>query len=367
MSRILVLGAGGPAAIGFVRALGSGRFNRGGPAYTIIGADSDVYNLQRSASGFRYKLPRVDDANYLKRLNDLIELESIDFVHAQSDVEVAFLSKHEFTVNAKLFLPDDDVVENCQDKFASYLHWVEAGLKVPETEALTWGDYRLGDFLDRHVSVWVRKTKGAGGTGSFVAYNEDDIIAGLRSFGVSPFDPLDGWTISQRLTDNSVTWQALYFEGNLIAGQGRKRHRWEMGKLSLSGVSGATGVGEMVSDPVVDDIAQKAILAIDPEPHGLYGVDMTYDHDGVPNPTEINIGRFFTTMAEFMAQTGYNMAEEYVQLGLTGKIEGFIKGVNKPSFNPCREGALWIRGMDVPPVCLLGGKDDLVNNWEDAA
>ena len=61
-----------------------------------------------------------------------------------------------------------------------------------------------------------------------------------------------------------------------------------------------------VSDPVVDDIAQRAIRAINPEPSGIFGVDLTYDRDGVPNPTEINIGRFFTTH-QFFTAAGLNM------------------------------------------------------------
>ena len=46
---------------------------------------------------------------------------------------------------------------------------------------------------------------------------------------------------------------------------------------------------------MVDEIALRAITAVDGSPHGIFSVDLTYDDEGVPNPTEINIGRFFTT------------------------------------------------------------------------
>ena len=55
------------------------------------------------------------------------------------------------------------------------------------------------------------------------------------------------------------------------------------------------GVGETYSSEEVNRIAQDAIFAIDKRPHGIYGVDMTYDKNDIPNPTEINISRFFTT------------------------------------------------------------------------
>jgi carbamoyl-phosphate synthase large subunit len=104
-------------------------------------------------------------------------------------------------------------------------------------------------------------------------------------------------------------------------------------------------VGETVADASIDALSAKCILATDPAPNGIFSVDFTYDLQGIPNPTEINIAKFFTTH-HFVTRTGCNMPEILVQLAF-GEYQGGY-GI----LNPCREGMLWIRGIDVLPVLL---------------
>jgi carbamoyl-phosphate synthase large subunit len=87
-----------------------------------------------------------------------------------------------------------------------------------------------------------------------------------------------------------------------------------------------------------------AIRAIDGKPHGIFGVDMTYDNQGWPNPTEINIGRFFTTHY-FFTKAGLNLPEIYCNIALNNTFP-----VLERKINPLPNGLLWIRGMDVEPV-----------------
>ena len=77
---------------------------------------------------------------------------------------------------------------------------------------------------------------------------------------------------------------------------------------------------------------------------GLFGVDMAYDKNGIPNPTEINIGRFFTTH-EFFTQAGLNMPEMFVKLGYGETVPKIDNNTN-----PLPDGLVWIRGMDFRPV-----------------
>ena len=111
-----------------------------------------------------------------------------------------------------------------------------------------------------------------------------------------------------------------------------------------SGVTGATGTGLTYSDPDLDAIAEKAVRSIDSNPTGLFGVDMAYDKNGVPNPTEINIGRFFTTH-QFFTDAGLNMPEIFVKLAAGENWAGLDK-----KKNPLPDGLVWIRGMDFEPV-----------------
>jgi hypothetical protein len=139
---------------------------------------------------------------------------------------------------------------------------------------------------------------------------------------------------------------SMWRNGELIIAQGRRRLYWELGKISPSGVTGATGGGETVADSSLDDIATRAVFAIDPKPDGLFGVDLTYDKNGIPNPTEINIGRFFTTH-QFFTELGVNMPYYFVKLGYNEPLPPIKKKIN-----PARNHMVWIRGMDFEPVLV---------------
>ena len=132
--------------------------------------------------------------------------------------------------------------------------------------------------------------------------------------------------------------------GELVVAQTRRRRAWNFGDRTLSGVTGVTGVGETCSDPVVDRVALDAVSTIDQRPHGIFAVDMTLDRDGFPNPTEINIGRFFTTVY-FFTKAGLNMPEIYVNIALDNEFPSLDR-----TMNPLPDGLIWIRGMDVEPV-----------------
>ncbi len=150
---------------------------------------------------------------------------------------------------------------------------------------------------------------------------------------------------AEHLTANTVTWQSVWHEGRLVVAQGRRRHSWAFGNRTQSGVTGLTGVGETFSDPALDALAMRCIQAADPKPNGIFSVDFTDDATGVPNPTEINIGKFFTTH-HFLTRVGCNMPEVLVELAF-GEYRGAYDVIN-----PCREGMLWIRGIDVLPVLI---------------
>jgi hypothetical protein len=152
------------------------------------------------------------------------------------------------------------------------------------------------------------------------------------------------FTAAELLEPETVTWMSMWKDGELIVAQGRKRLYWELSKISPSGVTGATGTGLTYSDPELNDIAERAVKAIDDNPSGLFGVDMAYDKNGIPNPTEINIGRFFTTH-QFFTDAGLNMPEIFVKLAFGENLPKIDK-----KLNPLADGLVWIRGMDFEPV-----------------
>ena len=337
MARIHVGGAGGAPANNFIRSL-----NESGRDDYLIGTSCDVADLFLADVAERYPVPAAVDPAYPKALLGLMSKTKPDFVHLQNDFEVRAVSRLRNQIEAlgvKHYLPAAETVENCVNKEKSYAIWQHAGLPVPRTMLLH-GPADLKRAFDQYGStIWVRAIEGGGGRGALPANNFD--------FAKIWVDRFNGWgefTASVLLTKDTVTWLSIWHEGELVVAQTRRRLSWNFGNRTLSGVTGVTGVAETYSDSTVDRIAQDAILTIDSRPHGIFGVDMTYDDGGIPNPTEINIGRFFTTHY-FFTQAGLNMPKIYCDIALDNQFPGLKKKIN-----PLPDGLIWIRGMDVQPV-----------------
>ena len=336
MKRILITGAGGSPSTNFVRSL------RLAPEpFRLVGTDADEFLLMRAETDSRYLVPLASDPAYLDVLNDIIDEEDVELVHAQNDAEVRFLSDHRDEVHARTFLPRAETVRICQDKFLSYERWHEAGLVVPETVVMHTDADLQQAFAAFGGRMWLRDATGAGGRGALPVHDLDTARSWL--------DLRQGWgryTASELLEPETITWMSIWHHGALVLAQGRKRLYWELSKVSQSGVTGATGAAITVADPQVDEIAMAAVLAIDPEPDALFGVDLTYDSNGIPNPTEINIGRFFTTHL-FFTELGVNMPYVFVQLACGEQVPEIPQ-----KLNPARPGMVWIRGMDFEPVLV---------------
>lgn len=334
MIRILVAGDGGAPTLNFVRSL-----KRMEQRPYLIGMGSSAYDLCKSECDETHLVPWAKDADYIPVLKDLIRRTKPDFFHQQNDKEIAVVSEHRDELGVKTFLPSRETVAVCVNKWASYERWQKAGIKVPRTVLLKEASQLKDVMRELGPKVWLRAWEGGFGFG---AVPTDD-----PEFARIWIDSYDGWgsfTAAECLSPDSITWTSIWKDGQLVVAQGRKRLYWEFGNRNLSGVTGITGTGVTVSDPVVDEISLKAVKAIDSHPQGIFSVDLTYDAQGIPNPTEINIARFFTTH-EFFAAAGLNVAEIYLKCALDLPLPKLERVMN-----PLPEGLAWVRGMDSPPV-----------------
>lgn len=334
MKRILICGAGGSPATNFVRSL---RLSK--EPFFLVGVDADPYTLLRAETDVKLLVPKASDPKYFAALNSIIDEYALEFTHIQNDIEIEILSKHRERLHARLNLPAKETVAVCLDKFASYDRWKRAGLKVPQTSRIdTEADLRKA-FKRFGPELWVRDVKGAAGKGSLPVSSVEQAVSWINLQG--------SWgrcTAAERLSDESVTWMSLWDKGELVVAQSRKRLYWELGNRSPSGVTGVTGAGVTCTDAALDRIALAAIRAVDRTPNGIFSVDLTRDKNGIPNPTEINIGRFFTTHL-FFSEAGLNMPELFVKLSYGEPVPSL-----KKKRNPLPPGLVWIRGVDFEPV-----------------
>jgi hypothetical protein len=340
MFKILIAGAGGAPSEGVINSLLQGRKSE-----TVIGMGSEPTDLVLSAASKKLYVPYANKPDYKERLLQILSAEKPDLVHFQNDLEIfhASLIRDEIVATGtKLFMPDHDVIDTCVHKYKSYLAFRSAGVPVPENMMIYNEDdlrHAFAKLGDENGKIWLRASSiGGGGKGAIPTANFSMAMAWIEHH--------KGWgdfIAASMLTSDTVTWLSIWHEGELIVAQSRERRGWTHGNRSISGVTGVTKVGVTCDNDEVTRIAIETVKAVSAKPHGIFGVDMAYDKHGVPNPTEINISRFFTTVL-FFTEAGLNMPEIFKDIALYGEFPKLDKKIN-----PLPNGLLWLRGMDVPP------------------
>jgi hypothetical protein len=342
MPKILIAGAGGVPSENVIKS-----WLECEKAETIVGMGSEISDLTLSKACKKYLIPYAINKEYKSKLIYLLNLEKPDLIHFQNDIEILEASRLRediLATNAKLYMPSHEVIENCVDKSKSAHIWHKNGITIPKTiEIHCKNDLKKAfDLLsDNNGNIWIRASIGGGGRGALPTNDFE--------FAEKWIDKFKGWgqfTAAELLTDKTVTWLSIWYQGELVVAQTRKRKSWNLANRTLSGVTGVTKVGETYSCDMVNEIAQNAIVSIDKKPHGIYGVDMTYDKEGIPNPTEINISRFFTTVY-FFTKAGLNMPKIFKDIALYNEFPSLNKKIN-----PLPEGLMWLRAMDCEPLLI---------------
>lgn len=329
MKTVLLLGAGGAAANSVARCLTRSE------GFRVIGANADPYDLQLADVNDRRQVPYVHEEGWRDAILTLIDELSPDFVHAQPEAEVlalADLREDVEYVPGEDLMVDRDVIRVAHNKWISYVRWREAGVPVPKT----WYVHSYADLVDAWEAtggdIWLRRASGAGGAGSLLP-------ATLREADMW-IERADGWgsfTAAEVLTPETTVVQQLWRDGAVVASQTKRRLRWANARNVPSGIGGSAAISETISDPDAFLTACAAVRALNEAPHGIFSADMARNRDGVLCMTEVNVGRFNTTV-DFLASAGLNLPALHFGYGEMQPVD------------PLEDGLLWIRGMDRPPV-----------------
>jgi carbamoylphosphate synthase large subunit len=337
MTTILVTGAGGPMGCNVTRSL------RAAPeGYRLIGTDANRWHLPLGLTDDIYLIPpakQLDD--YLAAIDRIVADEGVDLIFPTHPVEVRTISAHRDRFGVATLLPSHDAIRAGQDKYASYCKWREVGLPVPETFLLESPEdvTRAFDALKTRP-VWVRGA-GVPGRGIGVASLPCRTVAGAVAW-VEYWNGWGGMAASQYLPGDNLTWLGVWCDGDLVASQARRRLEYVIPHVSPSGVTGAPAVSQTHQRDDINEIAEQAVRVIDPRPNGSYFVDLTCDEQDRPHMTEVNVGRFGTTI-HFYTEAGFNFPRLYVQLALG----------QRPELERVRDvipvGRTWVRTLDCGP------------------
>jgi len=330
MSRIIVTAAGGSGGRFLTQALQTA-------GHYVIGTDADPWSLPLSVAQERAILPRAGTgARFVEAMATLVLDARADLVMAQSDAEVTDLVLCAVTSDGLLptFLPSLELVATAQDKWLTYLAWRRAG--VPCAESM------CGPYDDEwpHSDIWVRRRKGAGGSGSLKcrAGQESDWMRILHGSA-------DEFVVSEYLPGTNVVVDLVCRDGECYAWASRKVYAWQMAGCSPSGITGASRVTVMHADTEARDVAMAAVRALGlPYAHGVFGVDLI-QHGSQYWATEVNAGRFNAPGPGFYLRAGLNLADIAARVGLGESPDTAWEASPDVAY-------AMLRGQDTEPVYL---------------
>ncbi|MEM3642225.1 MAG: hypothetical protein QXH37_09925, partial [Candidatus Bathyarchaeia archaeon] len=288
MKRIVATGAGGPAGINFVMSL------RIAPERIfIVGTEASEYFIYLAPTDIKYLVPKAEEEGYIDKLNEIIRKEKVDFLHAQTDVEVAIVSENREKLEANVFLPSKNTVKVCQDKFESAKIWIKKNVPVARTMELHSEKDIEKAFEEFGNPIWIRARHGAGGRGSTPAYNKKMALSWINYWKARGVN----WEFiaQEHLPGRNIGFHSLWKDGELVTSMARERLEYIYPHLAPSGITGTPAVQKTLHDDTVNRIATEAVLAIDPKFNGIACVDLKDNRNGVPCVTEINAARMFTT------------------------------------------------------------------------
>lgn len=353
-------GAGGPAAINFVRSIreAEGRLKPGEKIF-ILGTDINKYRIHLSPANETVLVPRCTDPSYPEFLRLVVKENDIDLIHPQPDIEVKYLGSNYRTLfEPYLFLPRAHAISVAQSKWWSFLCWRRNN--VPTAETILIEEDRDIDRAIREFGtpIWIRASSGAGGKGSTPCETARTALAWMDYWNSRGRNMT--FLAQEYLPGRNYGWHSLWKDGELITSMARERLEYIYPYLSPSGITGTPTVQVTVHDDEINKVGELAVKAVDKHYTGIACVDLKGDGEGLPRVTEINPGRMFTTSWFFSflgdklwsrSPSDYpepwfaNFPYLYARLALGRKLPNDL-----PKYNILPEGWYWIRHLDGLPV-----------------
>ncbi len=345
MTRILVTGSGGLAGVNFVRALRAS--TRG---YYIAGTDYNKYHILYPDVDARHITPRHDDSSFVPRVAEIVREERADFLHPQPSSEAYVISKSRTEIPCRVFLPPAGVMRVGQDKLLSEKKLRAQGIPVANTATIKGKADIRSAFTELGGPLWVRARHGAGGRLSLLCASAKEAALWIELWVRRGAAGWDEFMLQEYLPGKNIAWDSIWKDGKLITSYSRERLEYPFKHISPSGITGTPSVSRIVSNTRVDDVGQRAVKAIDTRPNGAYSVDVKESAEGLPCITEVDSGKFHSTMplwgyiaVKHLRQPEYaNLADLYVRLGMDEEIHDL-----PPKTDLIPAGYYLLREMDV--------------------
>jgi glutathione synthase/RimK-type ligase-like ATP-grasp enzyme len=345
MTRVLVTGSGGLAGVNFVRAL-----RASSKGYYIVGTDYSKYHILYPDVDARHMTPRHDDRSFVPRVVEIAKKEKVDFLHAQPSSEAYVIASNREKMPCKVFLPKASVMNVGHDKLLSQKKLKASGVPVAKTAQVRGRADVKSAFSKLGKPLWVRARHGAGGRLSLLCNDAIEANLWIELWVRRGSGTYDEFIVQEYLPGRNIAWDSIWKDGKLVTSYSRERLEYPFKHISPSGITGTPSVSRIIHDKGLNETAQKAVKAIDPEPNGAYSVDAKESADGNPCITEVDAGKFHSTMplwgyiaVKHLGLPEYaNIADLYVRLGMGEQVRDM-----PPKTDLFPDGYYLLRDMDV--------------------
>ena len=345
MTRVLVTGAGGLAGVNFVRALRAST-----KGYYVVGTDFNKYHILYPDVDARYLTPRHSDTSFVPRVAEIAAKEKADFLHPQPSSEAYVIASNREKLPCKVFLPPASVMRVGQDKLLSEKRLKAQRIPVAKTAPIKGKADVRAAFSKLGKPLCVRARHGAGGRLSLLCADAVEARLWIELWVKRGGTDYDEFILQEYLPGRNIAWDSIWKDGRLVTSYSRERLEYPFKHISPSGITGTPSVSRIVHDPRLNEVGQRAVRAVDPRPNGAYSVDVKESSDGTPCITEVDAGKFHSTMplwgyiaVKHLGLPEYaNLADLYVRLGMGEDVRDM-----PPQTDLLPDGYYLLRDMDV--------------------
>lgn len=318
--NVLLLGVGGPTPRAFVRSVRNA--GSAGAVFRFYGADCNPKAIglyDKELFDRTYLVPRAGQPGYWEAINRIVEEAGIDAAIVIPETEAIEWSQNSGRLSrpVRTHLPDPVLAAMLYDKAKVHQILEGTGL-VPRHQAVDPSDADhdalcaiLGD------GYWIRGTQGAGGLGALRIHDENRL---KQWFGLNP--GITRYLAAEYLPGRNLACKFLYFNDELLMSASAERAGYIMPQSSPSGITGITGFGRLLNEPVALEAAHCALRTIHESTgiplNGMFTVDLKEDSKGAPKLTEINIRHVSFTFAFAYAGANFALKELQRLFGLPG-------------------------------------------------
>lgn len=351
-NRILVTSVGRAPALNFCRSL-----RLSNQDFYIVGMDTNKYSLSWAEADEKILVPKITNTEqYINLINYLIEKYNINFVYpSKTDSDLLVIARNRDLIKAKTFFPDQVDIDLFEDKWETYKLLNEKKIcPLPETYLIN-SEIELYNLMEKMtngftIEIWLRRVYGSGGACSIST--NDFYLA--RSW-INRFDGWGQFTIAKKLTDKTLTWSGIWKDGNLIVSMVRERLYWEFADRAPSGVTGITGAQRLVKNEYINNLSNTIIRSVSKKPNGTISIDYTLDENGIPNLTEIQASRLYTS-THFMTKCGINFPFIFYKVAMGQEVSDTEKNAK------LNENYLWLKYVGNYPILIEESELDEYEN-----